>query len=61
MVFFEEMEISLKTENTVKNTQTEQNLVSMGFRGIYIHKRARFNFKLSIKFTNVKCSGIRLI
>ena len=43
----------------IKNTQTEQNLVSRDFDlvAIYIHKKARFNFKLSGKPMNCNVFG----
>ncbi len=43
---------------TIKNTQTEQNLVSRDMLvEIYIHKKARSNFKLSGKPSNGNVFG----
>ena len=46
-------------EVTIKNTQTEQNLVSIGIRivAIYVHKKARSNFELSGKPMNGNVFG----
>ena len=48
---------------TIKNTQTEQNLVSRDTYpvAIYIHKKARSNFKLSGKDMDGNVSGIKLV